>query len=62
MKPNKLKIHVQSGNIYHNNTNTNESINSFSEAQENKTIKQIDFEVIISDDFNDYFSGIFDKY
>ena len=55
MKANKLKIHVESGNIYHNNTDTNKSIYSFSEAQEDKTKKWMDFEFILSDDYNDYF-------
>ena len=61
MKANKLKAHVESGNIYHYNTDTNESINSFFEAQEDITKKWIDFEVILPDDYNDYFE-IFDKY
>ena len=29
MTANKLKIHTESGNIYHNNTNANESIHGF---------------------------------
>ena len=58
MNVNKLKAHVESGNIYHNNTDTNESIYSFFEAQEDKTKKWIDFEVILPDDYNDYFMNI----
>ena len=55
MKANKLKIHVESGDIYHNNTDTNESIYSFFETQGDETKKWIDFEFILSDDCNDYF-------
>ena len=55
MKANKLKIHVEIGNIYHNNTDTNESIYSFFEAQEDETKKWIDFEFILSDNYSDYF-------
>ena len=55
MKTNKLKIHVESGNIDHNNTNTNESIYSFFKNQEDETKKLIDFEFILSDDYNDNF-------
>ena len=55
MKANKLKIHVEIGNVYHNNTDTNESICSFFEAQEDETKKWIGFEFILSDDQNDYF-------
>ena len=55
MKTNKLKIHVESVNIDHNNTNTNESIYSFFKNQEDETKKWIDFEFILSDEYNDYF-------
>ena len=39
MTVNKLKIHIESGNIYHNNTDTNESIYGFFENQEDETKK-----------------------
>ena len=55
IKANKIKIHVESGNIYHNNTNTIESKYSFFEAQEDETKKWIDFDFILSDDYDDYF-------
>ena len=51
----QLKIHIESGNIYDNNTDTNESIHSFFKAQDDETKKWIDFEFILSDDYNDYF-------
>ena len=55
MTVNKLKIHVESGNIYHNNTDTNESIYGFFENQEDETKKRIDFEFVLADDYEDYF-------
>ena len=55
MMVNKLKIHIESGNIYHNNTDTNESIYGFFENQEDETKKWIDLEFILSDDYKDYF-------
>ena len=50
MKGNKLKIRVESGNIYHDNNDTNESIYGFSENQEVETKRWIDFEFVLSDD------------
>ena len=48
------KIHDESGNIFHSNTDTKESIYSFFEAQEDETKKWINCEFILSDDYNDY--------
>ena len=55
MKANKLKIHVESGNIYHDNNDINESICGFFENQEDETKRWIDFEFVLSDDYDDYF-------
>ena len=55
MTVNKLKIHIESGNIYHNNTDTNESIYGFFKNQEDETKKWIDFEFVLPDDYEDYF-------
>ena len=54
MMVNKLKIHIESGNIYHNNTDTNESIYGFFKNQEDETKKWIDLEFILSDDYKDF--------
>ena len=54
MKANKLKIHFESGNIYHDNNDTNESIYSFFDNQEDETKRWIDFE-FVSSDYDDYF-------
>ena len=37
MKNNNLKIHVDTGHIFHNNTDTNETIFDFFENQEDET-------------------------
>ena len=55
MQNNKLKIHIGSGNIYYGNTDTNESIYSFLQAQEDETKKFIDFEFIYDDTYQNYF-------
>ena len=55
MKTDKLKIHFENRNIYHDNNDTNENIYSFFEAQEDKTKKWINIEFVLSDNYNDYF-------
>ena len=55
MKVNKLKIHAESRNIFHDNNDTNENIYSFFKNQEDETKKWIDFEFVLSDDYKDYF-------
>ena len=59
LKNNKLKVHIESANIYHENTDTNESTYSFFQNQEYETKKWIDIEFILSDDYNDYFMKYF---
>ena len=56
MKNNKLKMHVDTGHIFHNNIRTNESIFDFFENQEGKTKQFLeDFEFNITDSYDDYF-------
>ena len=55
MKANKLKIHVESRYIYHDSNDTNESIYGFFENQEDETKRWIDFEFVLSDDYDDCF-------
>ena len=56
MKNNKLKIHVHTGHIFHNNIDTNESIFDFFENQEDETKQFLeDFEFNITDSYDDYF-------
>ena len=63
--PNKLKIHVETGNIYYDNQNTNESIYSFFSAQKDPDKAFIDFEFTFADSYEDYFEWLivsFDSY
>ena len=46
---NRLKIHMESGNIYHNNADTDESIYGFFQNQEDETKKWIDFEFVLAE-------------
>ena len=55
MKANKLKIHVESRYIYRGSNDTNESIYAFFENQEDETKRWIDFEFVLSDDYDEYF-------
>ena len=52
---NKLKIHIESGTIYHNNADANENIYGFFKNQEDKIKKWIHFEFVLTDDYKDYF-------
>ena len=55
-KKKKLKIHIDTGNIYYDNTDTNERIYSFLLAQEDNTKKFIDFEFIYNGSREQYFN------
>ena len=51
---NKLKIHLESGQFFHNNIITNESIYDFLSKQQDETKKELYPEVIVGDDFEFY--------
>ena len=55
-KKNKLKIHNDTGNIYYDNTDTNESSYGFLLAQEDNTKIFIDFEFIYGGSYEQYFN------
>ena len=57
MKKNKIKIHIESGDIYYDNTNTNESIYDFIRAQENENYIMIDFDFSFDGSLRDYFNS-----
>ena len=56
MKKNKLKIHIDTGNIYYDITDKNKSIYSFLFGQEDDAKKFIDFEFIYSGSYEQYFN------
>ena len=58
LSKNKMKIHLDTGNIYYNNLNMRESIYIFLHAQQNETKKFIDFDLDINDDFEFYMNEV----
>ena len=54
LSKNKVKIHLDTGNIYYNNLNMIERIYSFMLAQQDETKKLTDFDLDINDDFEFY--------
>ena len=51
---NKLKIHLESGQFFHNNVITNESIYDFLLKQQDETKKELFVEVLVGNDFEFY--------
>ena len=59
MVENKLKIHIESGNIFFNNLDTNESIYGFFQQQENQSkAKKINYNFTFTDSYEDYFEWL----
>ena len=58
MTDNKLKIHVETGNIYHNNVDTNESIFDFMNAQQNPITGFIQHNFVFDRDYETYFDWL----
>ena len=55
---NKMKIHLDSGNIYYNYLNMRESIYDFMIAQQDETKKFAEFNLDINNDFDFYLSEV----
>ena len=55
---NKLKIHTETGNIFFDNVDTNESIYRFFQQQENQSKAKINFELSFTDSYEDYFDWL----
>ena len=51
---NKIKIHVETGDIFFDNVNSNESIYNFFLTQQDETKKLLKIELDFSDDYDDY--------
>ena len=54
----KMKIHLDTRNIYYNNLNMRESIYSFMHAQQDETKKLLDFDLDNNDNFEFYLNEI----
>ena len=62
---NKLKIHIETGNIYHNDQDTNKSILDFFFNQQNPITRVINFDIVYGESYADYFNWLingFDSY
>ena len=62
---NKLKINVESGNIYYDNTDTNEGILDFIFNQQNPVTGNIPYTFTYGDSYKNYFNWLmtgFDSY
>ena len=59
---NKLKIHIETGNIYYNNNDTNESIHNFILAQLNPIAGEINHDFTFDRDYSTYFHWINDAF
>ena len=60
-----LKTHIETGNIYYKNNDTNESIFEFMKNQQDSSKGKINFNLMYDGNYNDYFRWIlngFDTY
>ena len=62
LEDNKLKIHIETGNIYYDNNDTNESIHNFILAQANPISGEIDHSFTFDRDYTTYFQWITDAF
>ena len=62
LENNKLKIHIESGKIYYDNNDTNESIHSFILAQINPIAGEIDHTFTFDRDYKTYFQWVTDAF
>ena len=62
LEDNKLKIHVETGNIYYDNNDTNESIHNFVIAQANPISGEIDHKFTFDRDYVTYFQWLTDAF
>ena len=62
---NKLKLHIETGNIYYNNQDTNEGTLDFFFNQQNPNTEVINFDFVYGESYADYFDWLikgFDSY
>ena len=58
LEKNDLKIHLETGNIYYKNNDTNESIFEFMKNQQDSSKSKINFYLTYDGNYNDYFRWI----
>ena len=59
---NKLKIHIETGNIYYDDNDTNESIFDFLLKQQDPTMAIINFDFIYGGNYVDYFNWLIESF
>ena len=57
-----MKIHIEIGNIYYKNTDTNESIFEFMKNQQDSSKGEINSELSFGRNYNDYYRWILNDY
>ena len=62
LEDNKLKIHIETGNIYYDNNDTNESIHNFIFAQANPISGEWDHSFTFDRDYTTYFQWLTDAF
>ena len=62
MQSNDLKIHIETGNIYYNDTDTNESIFNFMKNQQNNSKDVINYDLKFDGSYKNYFKWILNEY
>ena len=62
MQSNDLKIHIETGNIYYNDTDTNESIFDFMKNQQNNSKGVINYDLKFDGSYKNYFKWILNEY
>ena len=62
MQSNDLKIHIETGNLYYNDTDTNESIFDFMKNQQNNSKGVINYDLKFDGSYKNYFKWILNEY
>ena len=62
LENNDLKIHIETGNIYYKNNDTNESIFEFMKNQQDSSKGEINSELFFEGNYNDYYRWILNDY
>ena len=62
LESNNLKIHIETGNIYYKNEDTNESVFEFIKNQQDSSKGMINYDLSFEGDFKDYFKWIINDY
>ena len=62
LESNNLKIHIETGNIYYKNEDTNESIFEFIKNQQDSSKGMINYDLSFEGDFKDFFKWIINDY